>query len=186
VVNGATRSANLFHKGQDQIGELGWLGMEAVTIKDLRACRDAINAHLGEQPQYVCDGCGDLYEPSRKPNPNRQQYCATCREDGTAERFRKRGQRARQEEAEASVVFAALDARELGAIKIDGFDEAIMGFVVDDAQESARLVYSFNTCIAMLEKQMPLTDALEHWQFNVEGSLAGFPDNVRPLILYID
>jgi|TARA_R110002020_G_scaffold273457_5_gene488634 hypothetical protein len=86
----------------------------------------------------------------------------------------------------ASVVFAALDARELGAIKIDGFDEAIMGFVVDDAHESARLVYSFNTCIATLEKQMSLTDALEHWQFNVEGSLAGFPDKVRPLILYID
>ena len=70
----------------------------SVTAKDLRDCRDAINAYLGEQPQYVCDGCGDLYEPSRKPNPHRQQYCDTCREDGTAERLRKRGQRARQED----------------------------------------------------------------------------------------
>tara|TARA_R100000808_G_scaffold1576_1_gene7042 strand:- start:4748 stop:5119 length:372 start_codon:yes stop_codon:yes gene_type:complete len=71
----------------------------SVTAKDLRACRDAINSYLGEQPQYVCDGCGDLYEPSRKPNPDRLQYCDTCREDGTAERLlRKRGQRARQED----------------------------------------------------------------------------------------
>lgn len=72
----------------------------SVTREDLMACRDAINAHLGEQPQYVCDGCGDLYEPSRQPNPHRQQYCDTCREDGTAERLRKRGQRARQAEAD--------------------------------------------------------------------------------------
>ena len=72
----------------------------SVTRKDLIAARDVINAHLGEQPQYVCDGCGDLYEPSRQPNPHRQQYCDTCREDGTAERLRKRGQRARQEEAD--------------------------------------------------------------------------------------
>lgn len=72
----------------------------SVTRKDLIAARDVINAHLGEQPQYVCDGCGDLYEPSRKPQPQRQQYCDTCREDGTAERLRKRGQRARQEEAD--------------------------------------------------------------------------------------
>ena len=72
----------------------------SVTRKDLIAARDVINAHLGEKPQYVCDGCGDLYEPSRKPQPQRQQYCDTCREDGTAERLRKRGQRARQEEAD--------------------------------------------------------------------------------------
>ena len=72
----------------------------SVTRKDLIAARDVINAHLGEQPQYVCDGCGDLYEPSRKPQPQRQQYCDTCREDGTAERLRKRSQRARQEEAD--------------------------------------------------------------------------------------
>lgn len=72
----------------------------SVTRKDLIAARDVINAHLGEQPQYVCDGCGDIYEPSRKPQPQRQQYCDTCREDGTAERLRKRGQRARQEEAD--------------------------------------------------------------------------------------
>jgi len=72
----------------------------SVTREDLIAARDVINAHLGEQPQYVCDGCGDLYEPSRQPNPHRQQYCDTCREDGTAERLRKRGQRARQAEAD--------------------------------------------------------------------------------------
>ena len=72
----------------------------SVTREDLMACRDAINAHLGEQPQYVCDGCGDLYEPSRQPQAQRQQYCVTCREDGTAERLRKRGQRARQSEAD--------------------------------------------------------------------------------------
>jgi|ETNvirenome_6_85_1030632.scaffolds.fasta_scaffold39050_2 hypothetical protein len=72
----------------------------SVTREDLIACRDAINAHLGEQPQYVCDGCGDLYEPSRQPNPHRQQYCDTCRKDGTAERLRKRSQRARQAEAD--------------------------------------------------------------------------------------
>ena len=72
----------------------------SVTRKDLIAARDAINAHLGEQPQYVCDGCGDLYEPSRQPQAQRQQYCVTCREDGTAERLRKRSQRARQAEAD--------------------------------------------------------------------------------------
>jgi len=44
--------------------------------------------------QYVCDGCSNQYERDvRKPQPQRRNYCRTCREDGTAERVRKRGQR---------------------------------------------------------------------------------------------
>ena len=76
-------------------GEM-FVAFMCITREELVACRDAINVHLGEKPQHVCDGCGDLYEPSRKPNPYRQQYCDTCRDDGTAERLRKRSQRARQ------------------------------------------------------------------------------------------
>jgi len=82
-------------------GEM-FVSFMCITRDELVACRDAINAHLGEQPQYVCDGCGDLYEPNRQPQPQRQQYCATCRDDGTAERLRKRSQRARSEGRHAS------------------------------------------------------------------------------------
>ena len=73
-------------------GEM-FVAFMCITREELVACRDAINVHLGEKPQHVCDGCGDLYEPSRKPQPQRQHYCVRCREDGTAERVRKRGQR---------------------------------------------------------------------------------------------
>ena len=82
-------------------GEM-FVSFMCITRDELVACRDAINSHLGEKPQYVCDGCGDLYEPSRQPQPQRQQYCDTCRDDGTAERLRKRSQRARQSKEAAS------------------------------------------------------------------------------------
>ncbi len=62
-----------------------------------------IAAVSGASGLYVCDGCSDLYERNdRKPQPQRRNYCKTCREDGTAERVRKRSQRARRsKEAEA-------------------------------------------------------------------------------------
>jgi len=82
-------------------GEM-FVSFMCITREELVALRDIINAHLGEKPQYVCDGCGDLYEPSRQPQPQRQQYCDTCRDDGTAERLRKRSQRARQSKEAAS------------------------------------------------------------------------------------
>ena len=77
-------------------GEM-FVSFMCVTRDELVACRDAINAHLGEKPQYVCDGCFNLYERNiRKPQPRRRNYCPTCRGDGTAERVRKRSQRERQ------------------------------------------------------------------------------------------
>jgi hypothetical protein len=43
-----------------------------------------------------CDGCLNFYQRKLTENRQRKNYCPACRGDGTAERLRKRAQRARR------------------------------------------------------------------------------------------
>jgi hypothetical protein len=43
-----------------------------------------------------CDGCLNFYQRKLTENRQRKNYCPACRDDGTAERLRKRAQRARR------------------------------------------------------------------------------------------
>lgn len=54
-------------------------------------------------------------------------------------------------------------------MKADGFDEAVIGIET----LSMRLVYSESKCIEILKREMPLEDALEHFEYNVKGSNIG-------------
>lgn len=51
----------------------------------------------------------------------------------------------------------------------DGFDEAIIGV---DSRE-LRVVYSIESCINILMKDMDYQDAQEYFHFNVEGAYMG-------------
>lgn len=54
-------------------------------------------------------------------------------------------------------------------LKADGFDDAIIG--VDEV--TMRLVYSESRCIDILQEDMDLENALEHFEFNVKGAYVG-------------
>lgn len=54
-------------------------------------------------------------------------------------------------------------------LKADGFDEAIIG--VDKTQ--MRLIYSVSKCIKILCRDMSEEDAIEYFNFNVNGSYMG-------------
>lgn len=56
-------------------------------------------AVVGFQVPAVCDGCGEVYIPERKPYANRPQtYCEVCRTSGVPARMRQRNYRERQRE----------------------------------------------------------------------------------------
>jgi hypothetical protein len=55
-----------------------------------------------------------------------------------------------------------------GFIKIDGFDDAIIGITSD-----GKLVYSIETIIKILKKDMSEDDAYEYFYFNIEGAYLG-------------
>lgn len=54
-------------------------------------------------------------------------------------------------------------------LRADGFDEAIIG--VDENE--MRLIYSVSKCLDILQKEMNLEDAMEHFSYNVSGSYVG-------------
>ena len=56
-------------------------------------------------------------------------------------------------------------------LKADGFDDAIIGL----DESSMRLIYSTTKCIEilMLQSEMLLDEALEHFDFNVRGAYVG-------------
>ncbi len=58
---------------------------------------------------------------------------------------------------------------EVEFLKADGFDKAIIG--VDHASE--RLIYSVRSCIEILREEMSEEDALEYFEYNVQGSYVG-------------
>lgn len=51
----------------------------------------------------------------------------------------------------------------------DGFDDAVIGIET----YSMRLIYSVTKCIEILEKEMPLNEAIEHFEYNVSGAYVG-------------
>jgi hypothetical protein len=55
-----------------------------------------------------------------------------------------------------------------GFIKINGFDDAIIGITTD-----SKLVYSIDTIINILMKDMSEDDAYEYFYFNIEGAYLG-------------
>lgn len=55
-----------------------------------------------------------------------------------------------------------------GFVKADGFDDAIIGITTD-----GRLVYSIDTIIKILKKDMSEDDAYEYFYFNIEGAYIG-------------
>jgi hypothetical protein len=53
-------------------------------------------------------------------------------------------------------------------IKAEGFDSAVIGL----EQQQMKLVYSVQLCIEILmEEGMSLDDAIDHFEYNVRGSL---------------
>ena len=79
-----------------------------------------------------------------------------------------------------------LDMTEQSALTMDGFDEAIVGFV-DNPGESPRVVYDYPRCIEVLGADMEKDDAIEYFEYNCLGSM--YPptrdgDLWPPLVLY--
>lgn len=64
-------------------------------------------------------------------------------------------------------ILETLDTEEF--IIADGFDEAVIGF----CEQSMRLIYSVNKCLAILQKDMNEEDANEYFWFNVQGAYVG-------------
>ena len=54
-------------------------------------------------------------------------------------------------------------------LKADGFDKAIIGVEA----RSMRLVYSIKKCLQILEEDMTEEQAIEHFEYNVQGSYVG-------------
>ena len=54
-------------------------------------------------------------------------------------------------------------------IKIDGFDEAIIGIEDFDM----RLIYSCSKIIDILKEEMSEEDAIEHFEYNIKGAWLG-------------
>jgi hypothetical protein len=55
-----------------------------------------------------------------------------------------------------------------------GFEEAVMGAVVDEnGEHPTRVIMSIRLCIETLCQEMPYTEALEHFNFNIMGAYVG-------------
>lgn len=64
---------------------------------------------------------------------------------------------------------------EIEFLSADGFDEAIMGVVFDNMNAVVRLAYSRCKCLEILMKRDEMTEeeAIEYFDFNVEGAYMG-------------
>lgn len=64
---------------------------------------------------------------------------------------------------------------DLELLKADGFDEAVIGVVFDKVIGVARLAYSRCQCLEILMNRDGMTEdeALEYFDFNVEGAYVG-------------
>lgn len=86
-------------------------------------------------------------------------------------------------------ILAALEEMGLRALKMDGFDSAITGYVFYKEDDQVQLVYRYDSCIAALMSDGMVEDeAVEHFEFNCLGSLMGWSDDLHgsppPLIMY--
>ena len=59
------------------------------------------------------------------------------------------------------------------AMKIDGFDDAIIGTLERCGQTEAVILYDKDKVIEMLMKDMPFEDAVEYFEYNILGAYVG-------------
>ncbi len=57
-------------------------------------------------------------------------------------------------------------------LQADGFDGALLG-VVNDFNSEPRLAYSKDKCIEILMERMTYDEALEYFEYNVQGAYVG-------------
>ena len=86
-------------------------------------------------------------------------------------------------------ILESLDDIGLSALKMDGFDAAVTGYVYSSDDDQVQLVYRYNACIAALMSDgMTEDEAMEYFEFNCLGSLMGWSEDTNgyptPLILY--
>jgi len=87
------------------------------------------------------------------------------------------------------MILASLEEIGLSALKMDGFDTAVIGYVYSENDDQVQLVYRYNACIAALMSDGMIEDeAMEYFEFNCLGSLMGWSEDIHggppPLILY--
>ncbi|GAH44757.1 unnamed protein product [marine sediment metagenome] len=60
-------------------------------------------------------------------------------------------------------------------LQADGFDDAVLGVVFDSMNAVPRLAYSITKCLETLMKRdnMSKEDAMEYFDFNVQGAYMG-------------
>ena len=60
-------------------------------------------------------------------------------------------------------------------IKIDGFDNCVIGYAMDmvDGGSVVRLVYSVSLIISVLSSDMDEEEAIEYFDFNIQGAYMG-------------
>ena len=86
-------------------------------------------------------------------------------------------------------ILASLEDIGLSALKMDGFDPAVTGYVYSENDDQVQLVYRYNACIAALMSDgMTEDEAMEYFEFNCLGSLMGWSEDIHggppPLIMY--
>lgn len=86
-------------------------------------------------------------------------------------------------------ILASLEDIGLSALKMDGFDAAVTGYVYSENDDQVQLVYRYNACIAALMSDgMTEDEAMEYFEFNCLGSLMGWSEDIHggppPLIMY--
>jgi len=93
-------------------------------------------------------------------------------------------------------ILEKIETNEWYALKMDGFDSAITGYVFYKEDDQVQLVYRYDACIAALMSDgmtevsdgMTEDEAMEYFEFNCLGSLMGWSEDIHggppPLILY--
>ena len=81
-----------------------------------------------------------------------------------------------------------LEERDLSAIMMDGYDEAIVGIsyeicTVYEDRSWVKVIYDYNKCIECLMEELTEEQAVEYFEFNTERSLYYIEEYKRPIII---
>jgi hypothetical protein len=80
-------------------------------------------------------------------------------------------------------VLELIEANDWYAVKMDGFDQAIAGYVMTGVDNCVQLVYSFDECIAVLMDDMSEEEATDYFYFNCYPPSAPHDMGPPPLVL---
>jgi hypothetical protein len=80
-------------------------------------------------------------------------------------------------------VLEQIETNDWYAVKMDGFDEAIAGYVGTGVDNCVQLVYSYDECIAVLMDDMSEDDAVDYFSFNCYPPSVPHEMGPPPLIL---